>query len=115
LEASPCRSSLYQYFTFNHRAEVGLAIISLQDIKQDADLSFDADSAQSSLVASVSLPDHVSNRIQHSQFALLEALFLRRALRNLHLSKAGPETLSLQFFPRRKYGSSRTLRSKKLV
>jgi hypothetical protein len=47
-------------------------------------------------------------------FALLEALFLRRALKDLHLSKAGPETLSPQFFPRRKRGSSRALRSKKL-
>jgi uncharacterized protein (DUF736 family) len=46
---------------------------------------------------------------------LLEALFLRRTLRDLHLSKAGPETLSPQFFPRRKRGSSRTLRSKKLL
>ena len=36
------------------------------------------------------------------QLALLEALFLRRAFRNLHLSKSGRETLSLQFFPRRK-------------
>ena len=34
-------------------------------------------------------------------FALLEALFLRRALRDLHLSKANPETLSPQFVPRR--------------
>jgi uncharacterized protein (DUF736 family) len=32
-------------------------------------------------------------------FALLEALFLRRAFKDLHLSKAGPETLSPSFFP----------------
>jgi hypothetical protein len=45
----------------------------------------------------------------------LRGLFLRHALRDLHLSKAGPETLSPKFFPRRKRGSSRALRSKKLV
>jgi hypothetical protein len=49
------------------------------------------------------------------RLVLLEALFLRRALRDLHLSKAGSETLSPQFFPRRKRGSSRALRSKKLL
>jgi uncharacterized protein (DUF736 family) len=41
--------------------------------------------------------------------ALLEALFLRRAIRDLHLSKAGPETLSPQFFPRSQSCSSRAL------
>jgi uncharacterized protein (DUF736 family) len=46
-------------------------------------------------------------------FALLEALFLWRALSDLHLSKSGPETVSPHFFPRRKRGSSRALRSKK--
>jgi hypothetical protein len=35
------------------------------------------------------------------RLALLEAVFLRRALSDLHLSKAGSETLSPQFFPRR--------------
>jgi uncharacterized protein (DUF736 family) len=54
-----------------------------------------------------------SFRIHHE--VLLKALFLRRAFRNLNLSEAGPETLSPQFFPRRKYGSSRALRSKKLL
>jgi hypothetical protein len=49
------------------------------------------------------------------RLALLETLFLRRAFRDLHLSKAGPETLSPHFFPRRKRGSSRALRSKKLL
>ncbi len=47
--------------------------------------------------------------------ALLEALFLRRALRDLHLSKAGPETLSPQFFPRSVAAPRGRSRSKKLL
>jgi hypothetical protein len=92
-----------------------LVIGGLLKVGQVVDIGPDADSTQCSLVTPISLPNHISNRIQHLQFDLLEALFLRRALRDLHLSKAGTETLSPQFFPRRSYGSSRALRSKKLV
>jgi hypothetical protein len=49
------------------------------------------------------------------RLVLLKALFLRRALRDLHLSKAGPETLSPQFFPRRFAAPRGRSRSKKLV
>ena len=100
---------------FCHHAKVELGVRGLLRVGQDVDVGFDADSSQSSFVASESLLGHISNRIQHSPFALLEALFLWRALSDLHLSKSGPETLSPHFFPRRKRGSSRALRSKKLL
>jgi hypothetical protein len=100
---------------FYHHAKIELAVRGLLRVGQDVDVGFDADSSQSSFVASESLLGHISNRIQHSPFALLEALFLRRALIDLHLSKSGPETLSPPVFSPPLCGSSRALRSKKLL
>ena len=73
-------------FGFGHYAKVESGVSGLLHIGQNVDVGFDADSAVMAQATSVNLHDHISNRTQHSPFDMFEALFLRRALRDLHLS-----------------------------
>ena len=56
------------FIGFCHHAKVELAVDGLLLIRPNVDMGFNADSAQSSFVASISLFGYTPNCIQHSPF-----------------------------------------------
>jgi hypothetical protein len=101
--------------TFNRHAEVGLTIGDLQNVEQNVDLSFNADGAQSSLVASISLLGRIFNRIQHSPFGLARSPVSQACPQRPTSVQSRSRNPVPPVFSPPLCGSSRTLCSKKLL